>query len=61
MLDNILNFNEKKKMKKIYSIMFVSIILFLFLPSAKAVPLTVNGGWTYFQFPGSQNGASPYN
>lgn len=51
---------SEKKMKKISKIMFVSMVVFLFLPGAKAVPLTVDGGWTYFQFPGAQNGSDPY-
>lgn len=47
-------------MKKILKIILTGMVFLSLLPNANAVPLTVNGGWTSFSFPGVMNGAAPY-
>lgn len=48
-------------MKRIFRIILTSMTILLFLPNANAVPLTVNGGWMSFSFPGISNGTAPYS
>lgn len=48
-------------MKKNIATLTLSLMLFPVSLIAHAVPLTVNGGWVMFFFPGLENGSSPYN